>query len=212
MDAKATVKIGELCRGGRSWVLIKSLDHDFKPDAILTPIDIVLPEHDEVHLYFVLGPATADTYVDVLSHFWTNNAHRFPGVDTLVLNQDNGPEVHSRRTWFMARIVQFADTADLTLRLAYYPPYHSKYSPAERPWAILENEWNGDLLDTVDAAIGHARSMTWKGEHPTVVEWFHKQYEKGKTLSKGAMQEIEDRLERLPGLPKWFVDIAPAPT
>lgn len=212
MDAKATVKIGELCRGGRSWVLIKSLDHDFKPDAILTPIDIVLPEHDEVHLYFVLGPATADTYVDVLSHFWTNNAHRFAGVDTLVLNQDNGPEVHSRRTWFMARMVQFADTADLTVRLAYYPPYHSKYSPAERPWAILENEWNGDLLDTVDAAIGHARSMTWKGEHPTVVEWFHKQYEKGKTLSKGAMQEIEDRLERLPGLAKWFVDIAPAPT
>lgn len=210
-DAKATVKIGELCRGGMSWVLIKSLDHDFKPDAILTPIDIVLPEHDELHLYFVLGPATADTYVDVLSHFWSTNAHRFPGVDTLLLNQDNGPEVHSRRTWYMNRMVQFVDDTGLTVRLAYYPPYHSKYSPAERPWAVLENEWNGDLLDTIDAALGHARSMTWKGEHPTVIEWFDTQYERGKKLGKAAMQEVEARLRRLPGLPKWFIDISPAP-
>ena len=137
--------------------------------------------------------------------------HRFPGVDTLLLNQDNGPELHSRRTQFMARLVEMADTTQTTVRLAYYPPYHSKYNPAERPWAVLENEWNGDLLDTVDAAIGHARSMTWKGRHPTVVDWLSKTYEKAKKLGKEAMQAIEDRLERLPGLQKWFVDIAPLP-
>ena len=211
-DAKATVKIGELCRGGMSWVLIQSLDHDFKPDAVLTPIDILLPEHDELHLYFVLGGATADAHADVLEHFWNANRHRFPGVDTLLLNQDNGPEVHSRRTQFMARLVEMADTSNTTLRLAYYPPYHSKYNPAERPWAVLENEWNGDLLDTIEAAVGHARSMTWNGEHPTVIEWLDKTYEKGKKLGKDAMQAIEDRLDRLPGLAKWFVDIAPAPT
>jgi DDE family transposase len=209
-DAKATVKIGELCRGGMSWVVIKSLDHDFQPDAILTPIDILLPEHDELHLYFVLGSATADAYADVLEHFWKVNGHRFPGVDTFVLNQDNGPEVHSRRTQFMARLVELADATHMTLRLAYYPPYHSKYNPAERPWAVLENEWNGDLLDTIAAAVGHARSMTWKGEHPTVIEWFDKTYEKGKKLGNKAMSELEKRFERLPGLPKWFVDIAPA--
>lgn len=211
MDAKAVVKIGELCRGGRSWVLLKSLDHDFKPDALLTPIDILLPEHDELHLYFVLGTATADTYVDVLTHFWQANQHRFPSVESLVINQDNGPEVHSRRTQFMARMVRFADENEMAIRLAYYPPYHSKYNPAERPWAILENEWNGDLLDTVEAAVGHGRSMTWKGQAPTVVEWFDKTYEKGKRLGKQAMREIESRIERLPGLSKWFVVIEPAP-
>ncbi len=53
--------------------------------------------------------------------------------------------------------------------------------------------------------------MTWKGEHPTVFEWFDKTYEKGKKLGNKAMMEIEERLERLAGLPKWFVDIASAP-
>lgn len=59
----------------------------------------------------------------------------------MVINQDNSPEVHSHRTQFMARILRFADESEMAIRLAYYPPYHSKYNPAERPWAILENEW-----------------------------------------------------------------------
>lgn len=210
MDAKATVKIGELCRGGMSWVIVKALDHDFEPDAILTPIDILLPEHDELHLYFVQGIATADTYVDVLTHFWETNRQRFPKVDTLLINQDNGPEVHSRRTQYMARMVEFVDNSALKIHLAYYPPYHSKYNPAERPWARLEKWWNGSLLDTVEAAVGFASSMTWKGEPPTVVQWLHKTYEKGVKLTKQAMQAVEDRIERLPGLEKWFVQLTPA--
>jgi hypothetical protein len=66
------------------------------------------------------------------------------------------------------------------------------------------------LLDTVEAAIGFATSMRWKGEHPTVVPWLHKTYDKGVKLTKHAMQAVEDRLERLPGLEKWFVRITPA--
>ena len=121
-----------------------------------------------------------------------------------------GRSSSSRRTQFMARIVRFADDTGVTIRLAYYPPYHSKYNPAERPWAVLENEWNGDLLDTVDAAVGHARSMTWNGEHPTVIEWLHKTYDKGVVLTERAMEKLERRIDRLPGLPKWFADIVPA--
>jgi hypothetical protein len=45
----------------------------------------------------------------------------------------------------------------------------------------------------------------------TVIEWFDKTYEKGKKLGNEAMGELEKRLERLPGLPKWFVDIALVP-
>jgi hypothetical protein len=50
--------------------------------------------------------------------------------------------------------------------------------------------------------------MTWKGAHP-VVELVTTTYETGVKLTKAAMQAVEARLTRLPGLEKWFVDISP---
>jgi hypothetical protein len=50
--------------------------------------------------------------------------------------------------------------------------------------------------------------MTWKGLHP-VVELSRKVYQKGISLSKKIMQEVEARLERHPLLPKWDILIRP---
>ena len=126
------------------------------------------------------------------------------------MNLDNGPDNNSRRTQFIQRVVDFVDEHQITVRLAYYPPYHSKYNPVERVWSVLENEWNGDLLDTIPAALGHAQSMTWNGNHP-VVQFVDKIYQTGKRLGAATMRVLEKRLQRLPGLEKWFVDIAPRP-
>jgi len=79
----------------------------------------------------------------------------------------------------------------------------------ERCWGILEKHWNGTKLVDVDTMLGWARSMTWKGLHP-VVELSRKVYQKGISLSKEAMQEVEARLERHPLLPKWNILIRPA--
>jgi hypothetical protein len=94
--------------------------------------------------------------------------------------------------------------------LAYYPPYHSKYNPIERVWGVLERHWNGSLLDTIDTVLKFAQTMTWKGIHP-VVEWVKKTYQKGVKLTRKEMDALEKRFERLPGLDKWFVKIAPVP-
>ena len=208
IDTKAAVKIGEFSRGGYSWVQVQALDHDYQPDAVLVPVGILIPKYDELWVYFVPQRVTADALVDVLDLFWKRNKRRFAGVTRLVLNQDNGPENNSRRTQFMQRIVGFADKHETAIRLAYYPPYHSKYNPVERCWAVLENEWSGDLLDSVEAALGHASSMTWKGNHPEV-RLIHRVYEKGKSLCKKAMATIEARIRRFAGLEKWFIDIEP---
>ena len=108
----------------------------------------------------------------------------------------------------MRRIVDFAHHTGLTGRLAYYPPYHSKYNPIERCWGILENHWNGALLDSIDAVIRFATTMTWKGQCPTV-ELVTTTYQTGVKLTKDAMKMVEMQLQRLPGLDKWFVDIVP---
>ena len=108
----------------------------------------------------------------------------------------------------MGRMVDFAHHAGLTVRLAYYPPYHSKYNPIERCWGSLENHWNGALLDSIEAVIRFATTMTWKGKSP-VVDLVTTTYQTGVKLTKDAMKRVEAQLQRLPGLDKWFVDIIP---
>jgi hypothetical protein len=146
LEAKASVWVGDYARGGASRVTVKAADHDFQPEAKLTPFGIFLPQHDELYLDFTASKLTRDFMVDGLLDCWTTLPERFPQITTLVLNLDNGPENHSRRTQFVQRITEFVDYFQVTVDLAYYPPYHSKYNPIERVWGVLEKHWNGNLL------------------------------------------------------------------
>ena len=71
-----------------------------------------------------------------LCSWWDSVREPFAHLSTLVSNRDNGPENHSRRTQFMQRMVDCAHYAHLHVRLAYYPPYHSKDNPIECCWGI----------------------------------------------------------------------------
>ena len=208
LDAKATVAVGDFSREGYSRVETEACDHDFKPTATVTPVGILLPQEAQLFLYLVTSKVTSDCLVDCLTLCWQTLREQYPQVTTLELNLDNGPESHSRRTQFMARIVQFVRDSHVTVRLAYYPPYHSKYNPVERCWGILEQHWNGALLDSVQTVINFATSMTWKGLRP-VVATLDTVYATGVKLSKLAMADIEAQVQRLPGLEKWFVTISP---
>jgi len=172
----------------------------------VTPVGIFLPTLDELFLYGITSKVTSDCLVDCLGRWWEVVHDRFAHITTLVINLDNSPENQSRRTQFMRRMVDFAQLTGWTVRLAYYPPYHSKYNPIERCWGILENHWNGALLDSIEAVIRLATTMTWKGKQP-VVELVTTTYQTGVKLTKDAMQMVEAQLQRLPGLDKWFVDI-----
>jgi len=191
-------------------VAVTAADHDFRPEATVTPVGLFLPQTDELVIYHVTSKVTSDCLVDCLERWWETARDRFTHVATLGLNLDNGPESHSHRTQFMARLVAFVQRQRVSVRLAYYPPYHSKYNPVERCWGILENHWNGALLDSLDAVCGVTTSMTWKGAHP-VVELVTTTYATGVKLAKGAMAAVEAQLARLPHLDKWFVDIPYVP-
>ena len=127
----------------------------------------------------------------------------------LQLKRDNGPASRGIRPQFLHRMVAFCDAMGKPLHLLYYPPYHSKYTPIERWWGIVELPWNGTKLVEVETMLAWAKSMTWQGLHPGG-ELSRTVYQKGLTLSQKAMQAIESRLERHPALPKWDILIRPA--
>jgi len=208
IDAKATIPLGLFSRDGYSRLTVKAPDHDFRPEQTLTPVGIFLPQYNQLYLYLTTGPVTADLLVDCLHDTWLMVEQDFPKVGTLLLNLDNGPENHSRRTQFMHRLTQLADISGLTLELAYYPPYHSKYNPIERVWGVLEQHWNGSLLDSIQTVFNLAQTMTYNGVRPGV-DMIETLYHTGVKLTKQAMAILEHRLERFFGLEKYFVRITP---
>ena len=96
----------------------------------------------------------------------------------------------------------------LPVRLASSPPSQSTDNPIERCGGILENHWNGALLDSMDTVSQCATTMTWQGQCPAVA-LVTTTSQTGVKLTKEAMQLVETQRQRLPGLDKWFVDIVP---
>ena len=95
-----------------------------------------------------------------------------------------------------------------TVRIIYYPPYHSKYNSIERYWAGLEKSWNGYLLDTVDTVVKRAGNFFWKGLR-TVTRLLDAAYEKGIKVSGNEKLELEQRLQRSAILHWWDIAIHP---
>ena len=106
--------------------------------------------------------------------------------------------------------VTFANQRGVTIRLAYCPPYHSKYNPVERTRGAFEQYWNGMLLTETQTTMRIAENMTWKGKHP-IVTLVTQAYESGVKLTKKVEATYEKMINRMSGLEDWFVDISPAP-
>ena len=208
IDTKAKVNLGDFSRGGkkRSFTAPKAGDHDMNPEGKLVPLGIL--EVKQGILTTIVGCSfeTSDFIVDSLQLWWDDRQKNYHSITKLVINLDNGPSGSSHRTQFIKRMTEFADKNKITIHLAYYPPYHSKYNPVERCWGVLENHWNGDILNSVEKTLGMIKTMTWKGIKP-IVHFFDKQFEKGVKLTKKEMQVYEKKIKRSDKLPKWDVII-----
>ncbi len=210
MDCKATVNIGDYSRGGETRGDNRAAGHDMGCEEKYTPFGLVDEDGGQLHLTFGSSAKTGDFTVDSLGAWWERlPAQEQADISHIQFKVDNGPESSGIRTQFLKRMVDCADYTGKTIQLLYFPPYHSKYNPVERCWGILEQHWNGAKLVDAQTMLEWAKSMTWKGINP-VVTLCRKTYEKGVSLSKAAMREIEARLERNPALPKWDILIRPA--
>jgi len=210
MDTKAKVKVGELSRGGKSRAqrATKALDHDTQVAAILVPFGILEVACDQLSIIFGTSRETSDFIVDGMQLWWDQRKAMYPHISKLQVDLDNGPDIASHRTQFIKRLVEFADFNQLVIELAYYPPYHSKYNPIERCWGILEEHWNGSLLDTTDTVLQWAKTMNWNGISP-IVRLLEQPYEGGVRLTKKALRPFEQRLQRSDTLPKWSIVVQP---
>ncbi|RCJ33246.1 transposase [Nostoc sp. ATCC 53789] len=209
MDCKATVNIGDYSRGGKTRGDNQASDHDMGCKEKYIPCGIVDEDNGQLHIIFGSSYKTSDFIVDNLIHWWkTITPEQRQDTELIQIKIDNGSESSGVRTQFLKRMVEFVDQIQRPIQLLYYPPYHSKYNPIERCWGILEQHWNGTKLVDVQVMLSWASSMTWKGLHP-ILTLSNIVYQKGISLTKKAMKQVESRLQRNPLLPKWDILIQP---
>jgi uncharacterized protein YwbE len=209
IDAKAKMNIGDFSRGGRNRVLTKAEDHDLGVKTKLIPFGFYAPQHNDLFICFTEGPATSDFIVDQLDEIWPILRDKY-GCNILTINADNGTDNSSNRTQYIKRLVELSQKYQITINLAYYPPYHSKYNSIERVWGVYENHINGDMMDSIETTLKFAESMKYKGQNPCV-KLVKKVYEKGVKVTKKVMETYNKSVDRLPKLGKWFLTInAPA--
>ena len=209
VDCKATVKLGELSRGGMTRGDNRACDHDMDCSGKHTPCGILEENSGALQIEFGSSAKTSDFIVDSLQAWWDRFSVQEQEATPLIqIKMDNGPESSGVRTQFLKRIVQWVDQINKPIHLLYFPPYHSKYNPIERCWGILEQHWNGAKLVDSETMLAWAGSMTWKGLHP-IVKLSKNLYEKGISLTKKAMKAVESRLHRNPDLPKWDILVHP---
>jgi Rhodopirellula transposase DDE domain len=210
IDTKAAVHVGDYCRGGRSrgLVALKALDHDMCVKEKLVPGGILEPVSGQSFVFFGTNCKTSDFICDGLLLWWQRKRQHLCGLKQLVINLDNGPECNGRRSQFLLRMSEFADLTGMSVRLVYYPPYHSKYNAIERYWAGLEKSWNGYLLSTVNVVLQRAGNFLWKGAR-TIVRLLDAVYEKGVKVCGSEKTDLEHRLQRADELPWWDITIHP---
>lgn len=210
IDMKATIKVGDFSRGGKSRGLkpVQAADHDMHVKEKLTPGGILEVATGKTFLFFTQSYKTSDFIVDGIEFWWNSRKESFGTVNKLVINMDNGPECSGRRSQFLRRLVDFSDKSGLEIKLVYYPPYHSKYNAIEHYWGGLEKSWNGYLLDSVETVLKRAANFTWKSMQSTV-KLFTSTYQKGVKLCAKEKRILEDRLQRSNDLPKYAIVIKP---
>ena len=74
---------------------------------------------------------------------------------------------------------------------------------------LLENYWNGAILDSVETAAQWAANMSWKGMAP-IVQRVETVYEKGIKVLPEALEQYLAYWQRSETLPKWDITIVPA--
>ncbi len=210
MDTKATVNIGEYSRSGQSRGLkaVEAWDHDMHARDKLAPGGILEVVSGKSFLFFGKSNKTSDFMADGLMLWWEERQSELSHIKQLVINMDNGPECSGRRSQFLHRMTEFADSTGLIIHLVYYPPYHSKYNSIERYWAGLEKSWNGYLLDNVTTVINRACSFFWRGIQ-TTVKLVDAVYKKGIKLLGKEKAALETRLLRSRELYWWNIAIRP---
>ena len=106
VDCKATVKLGDLSRGGMTRRDNRACDHDMNCTGKPTPCGILEEDGGALHIEFGSSAKTSDFIVDSLPVWWdTLSLEDREATPLIQIKMDNGPESSGVRTQLGAALL-----------------------------------------------------------------------------------------------------------
>ena len=124
---------------------------------------------------------------------------------------DGGGSNSATRYVFKEELQKLANRLGITIRIAHYPPYCSKYNPIEhRLFPHVTRACRGVIFRTLEVARYYMAKTETSTGLKVDVRVLDKVYETGRKCAAGFKESMKIAFDKL--LPKWNYCAVPQPT
>jgi len=214
MDTKKKELLGDFYRSGSVYTQapLEAYDHDFPSFAQgkVIPHGIYDLSHNLGFITLGNSHDTAEFACDSLRLWWQHQGQfLYPNAHSLLILCDGGGSNSSRHYVFKQALQALADELAITIRIAHYPPYTSKYNPIDhRLFPHVTRACQGVLFHTLEQVKSlMERTHTQQGLS-VLVHILDHVYETAKTVSEAFKKQMPIRFDDF--LPQWNYSAIPS--
>jgi len=207
MDVKKKEFLGELFRDGRAYATGPNavFDHDFPSyaDGKLIPHGLYDLKRNVGHITLGLSHDTSQFACDSFRGWWRRHGARaYPRATSILMLCDGGGSNNCRHSIFKEDLQCLASSIGVSLRVAHYPPYCSKYNPIEhRLFPHVTRAWSGLIFRALDIVTAGLRRVSTRTGLKLTYAVLTKVYALGRTASQGFLDACPIQFDQL--LPTW---------
>ena len=216
IDTKKKEMLGNFYRGGKLYTreTLEVLDHDFPSysEGKVVPHGLYDIGRNKAHINLGTSHDTTEFACDSVARWWSLHGRRdYPAASQLLILCDGGGSNPSRSPLFQQDLQNLANTLNLEIRIAHFPPYCSKHNPIEhRVFSHVTRACEGVVFESVPLVKQLIeRTQTRTGLQVTV-DIIDRVYATGRKAALGLKDTIRVVADAL--LPAWNYTLMPNST
>jgi hypothetical protein len=214
IDTKKKEVLGLFFRKGRLFTAQgrEVFDHDFPSfsKGVVIPHGIYDLKRNRGYVNLGTSRDTSAFACDSIFQWWTAEGHdAYPQAKELLLLCDGGGSNSASQYLFKDDLQKLVDRMGITIRVAHYPPYCSKYNPIEhRLFPHLTRACQGIILECVEQAQYYMSKAATQTGLKVVVNILDQVYETGRKVAAGFRETMKLVFDKV--LPKFNYQAIPA--
>jgi len=207
LDTKKKEYLGNLYRDGHLYTLaeVQTWDHDFTSLAtgVIIPHSIYDLKRNTGYINLGTSKDTSEFACASIRNWWHHEGRRnYPHATVILILCDGGGSNSSRHSIFKEDLQKLADELGVTIRIAHYPPYCSKYNPIEhRLFPHVTRACQGVIFTAIELVKElMEKTTTTKGLRVTV-QIIDQVYKTGRKVADDFKETLRIVFDRF--LPQW---------